>query len=134
MGVGEAMIVAGIGCRKGATAEEIDAAIEAALGQAGCAPDTLSLVATSDGKGNEPGIIEAAAGRDVRLVLVRPAELDAAGPRTKTSSPRVRALLGIPSVAEAAALAACGPTATLLVPRLVVGPVTCAIAGTADGQ
>jgi cobalt-precorrin 5A hydrolase len=134
MGVGEAMIVAGIGCRKGATAEEIDAAIEAALGQAGCAPEMLSLVATSDGKGNEPGIIEAAAGRDVRLVLVRPAELDASGTRTKSSSPRVRALLGIPSVAEAAALAACGPTAELIVPRLVVGPVTCAIAGTADGQ
>jgi cobalt-precorrin 5A hydrolase len=134
MGVGEAMIVAGIGCRKGARAEEIDAAIETALGQAGCAPDTLSLVATSDGKGNEPGIIEAAAARNVRLVLVRPADLHAAGPRTQSFSPRVKELMGVPSVAEAAALAACGPTATLLLPRLVVGPITCAIAGTVDGQ
>jgi len=127
------MIVAGIGCRKGASGQEIDAAIEAALGVAGYAPDRLSAIATSDGKGSEAGIIEAAAGRGVQLVLVKPGELEAAGPRTQSSSPRVKELFGIPSVAEAAALAACGPEATLVVPRLVVGPATCAIAATKDG-
>jgi cobalt-precorrin 5A hydrolase len=128
------MIVAGIGCRKGVTAQEIDAAIEAALGVAGCAWDTLSLIATSDGKGSEAGIIEAAAGRGVRLVLVKPAALEAAGPRTQSSSPRVKELFGVPSVAEAAALAAAGPQARLVVPRLVVGPATCAIAATEGGS
>jgi cobalt-precorrin 5A hydrolase len=37
----------------------------------------------------------------------------------------------VPSVAEAAALAAAGPDSTLFGPRTIVGPVTCAIAGTA---
>lgn len=128
------MIVAGIGCRRGATAEEIDAALDAALERAALEADTLSQVATSDGKGNEPGIIQAAARRGLKLVLVRPADLEAAGPRTQSSSPRVKELMGVPSVAEAAALAACGPESRLIVPRLIVGPVTCAIAGMVEGQ
>ena len=124
------MIVAGIGCRKGASAEEIEAAIAAALMQAGCAPGTLGLIATSDGKGGEPGIVAAAAARGVRLVMVGPADLEAAGTRTQSSSPRVLALTGVPSVAEAAALAVGGSKARLLLPRIVVGPVTCALAET----
>ena len=43
------MIVAGIGCRKGATAEEIDAAIEAALAETGQTRTALTALATSDG-------------------------------------------------------------------------------------
>jgi cobalt-precorrin 5A hydrolase len=133
MGVGEDMIVAGIGCRRGTTAQEIDAAIDAALAEAGRPREALSLIATSDGKGSEVGIIEAAAGRGIGLVLVKPAELEAAGPRTQSSSPRVKELFGVPSVAEAAALAAAGPAATLVVPRLVLGPATCAIAIAEEG-
>jgi len=123
------MTIAGVGCRKGATATEINAAIDAALKEAGCAQDALSLIATSDGKGDERGLIEAAQGRGVQLVLVKPTALEAAGPRTRSFSPRVKEMFGVPSVAEAAALAAAGPEAALLVPRIVVGPVTCAIAG-----
>jgi cobalt-precorrin 5A hydrolase len=44
----------------------------------------------------------------------------------------VRALAGVPSVAEAAALAAGGPKARLILPRIVVGPVTCALAESGD--
>lgn len=122
------MTVAGVGCRKGVTAEEIDAAIDAALEQAGRTADALSLIATSDGKGGEQGLIEAAHARGVQLVLVKPAALEAAGPRTKSFSPRIKEMFGVPSVAEAAALAAAGPEAALLVPRVVLGSVTCAIA------
>lgn len=127
------MIVAGIGCRRGTTAQEIDAAIDAALAEAGKPREALICIATSDGKGAEPGIIEATAGRGLQLVLVKPAELEAAGPRTQSSSPRVKELFGVPSVAEAAALAAAGPNAALLVPRIVLGPATCALAA-ADGE
>jgi cobalt-precorrin 5A hydrolase len=35
-------------------------------------------------------------------------------------------------VAEAAALAAAGPKARLILPRIVVGPVTCALAESED--
>jgi cobalt-precorrin 5A hydrolase len=36
--------------------------------------------------------------------------------------------MGVPSVAEAAALAAAGTTARLLLPRIAVGAATCALA------
>ena len=127
------MIVAGIGCKRGTTAEKIEAAIDAALHEAGAPREALGLIATSDGKGSEIGIIQAAAGRGLQLVLVKPAALEAAGPRTQSSSPRVKELFGVPSVAEAAALAAAGPEAALLVPRVIVGPATCALADQKDG-
>jgi len=125
------MIVAGIGCRKGATAEEINAAIEAALEETGQARDALTSLATSDGKGSEPGLVDAAASAGLELILIKPAALEAAGSRTQSFSPRVKEMFGVPSVAEAAALAAAGPDASLLAPRTIVGPVTCAIAGIA---
>jgi cobalt-precorrin 5A hydrolase len=64
----------------------------------------------------------------VRLVFVTPADLELASARGATWSARVLALAGVPSVAEAAALAACGPKAKLILPRIVVGPVACALA------
>ena len=124
------MIVAGIGCRKGATAQEIDAAIEAALAETGQTRAALTSLATSDGKGSEPGLVDAAAACGLDLILIKPAALEAAGPRTQSFSPRVKKMFGVPSVAEAAALAAAGPDSTLFGPRTIVGPVTCAIAGT----
>jgi cobalt-precorrin 5A hydrolase len=41
-------------------------------------------------------------------------------------------LTGVPSVSEAAALAAAGPDARLIAPRVAVGPATCALAITGD--
>jgi cobalt-precorrin 5A hydrolase len=124
------MIVAGIGCRKGASQAEVEAAIDAAFAQAKRARETLRLIATSDGKAGEPGIVAAAEARGVPLMRVAPADLESAGIRTQSSSPRVKALVGVPSVAEAAALAAGGPKARLILPRISVGPVTCALADT----
>ncbi len=130
MDMGEAMIVAGIGCRKGASAAEIEAAIEAALARAGIAETAVALIAAPAIKGGEPGIAEAAAARGVPLVLVPQNDLEAAGPRTQTYSERVVALTGVPSVAEAAALAAGGPDARLLAARIAVGRATCALVET----
>jgi cobalt-precorrin 5A hydrolase len=130
MDLGEAMIVAGIGCRKGAAAAAIEAAIEAALTRAGLAADALALIATSEAKGNEVGITDAAARLGVPLVLLTQSDLEAAGNRAETRSERVVALTGVPSLAEVAALAAAGPAAKLLARRIAVGPATCALAGT----
>jgi cobalt-precorrin 5A hydrolase len=44
----------------------------------------------------------------------------------------VLAVAGVPSVSEAAALAAAGPGARLIAPRVAVGPATCALAATGD--
>jgi cobalt-precorrin 5A hydrolase len=133
MGVGKAMIVAGIGCRKGTAAEEIEAAIAAALDRAGLGIAAVQLIATSAAKGGEPGIAAAANSIGVPLVVVAQDDLMAAGERTQTRSERVLALAGVPSVAEAAALAAGGPAARLIAPRVAVGPATCALADSGGG-
>lgn len=122
------MIVAGVGCRKGASSTEIGAAIAAALSRAGLKPRSLGLLATPAVKGGEPGIAAAATTLGVPLVLVLQADLEAAGARTTTRSERVLALMGVPSVAEAAALAAGGPGARLIAARIAVGRATCALA------
>jgi cobalt-precorrin 5A hydrolase len=132
MGMGQAMIVAGVGCRKGARAVDIEAAIVAAFAHVGVATSELSLIATSAAKGDEPGITAASSAIGVPLVLIPQGDLAVAGERATTRSERVIALTGVPSVAEAAALAAGGPAARLIAPRIVVGPVTCALAETEE--
>jgi cobalt-precorrin 5A hydrolase len=128
------MIVAGIGCRTGVSATEVDSAINCALRQG--TPDrmTVGLIATPAAKGQEPGIIAAAAARGIPLVLVAQTDLEAADARTLTRSVRSLSTMNVSSVAEAAALAGAGPTARLLGPRVAIGPVTCALAedGLAD--
>ncbi|HEX3502988.1 MAG TPA: cobalamin biosynthesis protein [Xanthobacteraceae bacterium] len=128
MAMDQAMIVAGVGCRRGASAPDIEAVIRAALARAGVAADALNAIATTAAKHDEAGIKAAAANFGVSVVLVPDAELKAAGKRTETKSDRVLALTGVPSVAEAAALAAAGPSARLISPRLVLGAATCALA------
>jgi len=128
MGMGEAVIVAGIGCRKGVPAADIEAAIGAALERAGRPLARVDLIATAERKRKETGIADAASARGVPLVFVAPADLEIASARGATWSDRVFALAGVPSVAEAAALAAGGSKARLILPRIVLGPVTCALA------
>ena len=72
----------------------------------------------------------AAATLGVRLVLVPQPDLESASSRVETHSQRVMTLMGVPCVAEAAALAAGGPAARLVVRRIVIGPATCALAET----
>jgi cobalt-precorrin 5A hydrolase len=122
------MIVAGVGCRKGASAREIGAAIMSALARAGLRTDALDAIATPAMKSGEAGIAGAASDLGVPLVLVPQADLEAAGARTLTRSERVISLMGVPSAAEAAALAAAGSAGRLVAPRTAVGPATCALA------
>jgi cobalt-precorrin 5A hydrolase len=111
---------------------EVKAVILAALEQVGIAVSELRLIATIDTKSREKGIEVAASVMRVPLVLVTPADLVAVSTRVATRSERVEALVGVPSVSEAAALAAGGPSARLIAPRIVAGPATCALAQTAD--
>jgi len=132
MGLDQAMIVAGVGCKAGASAREIEAAIGAALSQAGVASAALGLIATSVAKVEEAGLAAAAKDRGLKIVFVPQLDLEAAGLRTLTRSERVLAATGVPSLSEAAALAAAGPGARLLAPRIAVGPATCALAVSGD--
>jgi cobalt-precorrin 5A hydrolase len=130
MAMGEAMMVAGIGCRRGTSAAAIETVIAAALAQAGLPSRVLDAIAAPAAKADEPGIAAAAATLGVRLVLVPQPDLESASNRVETHSQRVMTLMGVPCVAEAAALAAGGPTARLVVARIAIGPATCALART----
>ena len=114
--VENAVIVAGFGCRKGISVAEIEAALAAALERHGIAREAVAALSTM------------AAELGLPLVLVPPRTLEAAADRAVTRSERVVALMGVPSAAETAALAAAGPAGRLIGPRIAVGPVTCALA------
>ncbi|QKD06409.1 cobalamin biosynthesis protein [Mesorhizobium loti] len=126
------MMVAGIGSRKGVSVEDVLAAVEIALEAHGLAMTALSALATATLKKDEEAI--AAAGRTLNLpvIIVDDAALQAASPRTLSSSNLSQKRAGTPSVSEASALAVAGAGAKLLGPRTVLGPVTCAIAISGD--
>jgi cobalt-precorrin 5A hydrolase len=126
--MGEAVMVAGIGCRAGSSAADVDSAIEAALRRIPTGGKVLARIATPAAKAHEAGIIAAAEARGVPLVLISQDDLEAADAGTMTRSARALAAMNVHSVSEAAALAGAGPTARLLGPRIAVGPVTCALA------
>jgi cobalt-precorrin 5A hydrolase len=128
MVLGQAMIAAGIGCKRGAPASDIEGAIRAALACAQIDADALGVIATIEAKSAEAGIRAAAEKFGVTLIVVPELELAAADCRVETHSERVAALVGVGSVAEAAALAAAGPASKLIVPRRIVGAATCALA------
>lgn len=121
------MIVVGIGTRRGVDVRDVLAAVHAALSMQ---PDGLAPVhlATASFKRHEHGLIEAANQLRLPLVFVENAALEQAATRAPHASVRVAALVGVASVAEAAALAAAGPDSRLLLARIVLGAVTCAIA------
>jgi cobalt-precorrin 5A hydrolase/precorrin-3B C17-methyltransferase len=117
------ILVAGVGCSSGASAAEVIALVEATLAEAGYSPAALAAIATLDRRAEEPAVRAAAAHFGVPLRLFSAAQLAAEAPRLEVQSPRVRAAIGIPAVAEAAALKA----GRLLVPKRRSPHATCAI-------
>lgn len=128
MALGEAVRAAGIGCRTGATADEVLAAIDAALGTARLRRADLGVIAVPPQKTSEASIADAAATLGLPLVVVTQDELEQACARGLSRSAASLAATGVPSACEAAALAAAGVSSQLLAPRTITARVTCAIA------
>ncbi|WP_137129256.1 cobalamin biosynthesis protein [Rhizobium sp. FY34] len=122
------MIAAGIGCRKGTSAETVLAVIDEALAACGHAGSRPQILATGELKAEEDGLLEAAKRLGVDLIVVSDMDMEDVSPRTLTLSPHSMAHVGIPSFCEAAVLAAAGTNARLVGPRHVAQGVTCAIA------
>ncbi len=122
------MIVAGIGCRHGATQQDILDVLELAAAQRAVAVADIAVLATISEKVREPGLTAAASALDKPLRGLPLEALAAAAPHVATSSPRVMSAMGVPSIAEAAALAAAGRDARLLGPRAATRVATCALA------
>jgi cobalt-precorrin 5A hydrolase / precorrin-3B C17-methyltransferase len=122
-------LVVGVGSARGAAADEVEEMISAALASADLHPLSVRCLATIDIKANEPGIVAAAQRRGRPLVTFPGAAL--AGIAVHNPSETVRAEVGTPSVAEAAALHAAhsyGRRAELVVAKQKTANVTVAIA------
>jgi cobalt-precorrin 5A hydrolase len=122
------MIVAGVGFRRSASADEIVALVEQAVSRAGVSDDALKQLATIDPLAALPAFEEAARRLAATTMSIAESALAAAAPRVSTHSARSLAAHGVGSVAEAAALAAGGPEARLILKRIASASVTCALA------
>ncbi len=118
-----ARLVVGVGCERGTPEAEIRTLIGETLELHHIAPDAVAHYATLDLKEDDHGIV--ALGK-VRYFTHH--ELNAESHRVIRPSDVVKAEVGTPSVAEAAALAAAGPDAKLIVPKTKSTRATCAIA------
>lgn len=122
------MIVVGVGFRRGVAADEIVMLVEQALERAALAPDSLSRLATIEVLATQPAFSEAARRLNAIASSVAAPDLANAAPRVRTQSARSIAAHGVGSVAEAAALAAAGPRAELILERIASSSATCALA------
>ena len=114
----------GIGLRADASVDAIVRGVREALAKAGL--DTAPLYAPRGKEG--PALSEATALLGVTLHLCDEAALKEAAPRVVSHSPRVAALYGVGSVAEAAALVGAGEGARVIVPKFSGDGVSCAVA------
>lgn len=99
-------LIAGVGASRGAPAAEVIELLNSTLAGAGLAAASLRELATVAAKATEPALLAAAEHFGVPLVS-HPAQL-LAGIAVPNPSETVRAAVGTPSVAEAAALAGGG--------------------------
>lgn len=118
-------LVAGIGCRRGVTREEIVTALEQVFARHDLAPASLVALASVDLKADEAGLLDAAQALNLPLTFFERAEL--ATVDVPNPSATVREKIGVESVCEAAALTKARST-RLVAPKTIVGPVTVAVA------
>jgi cobalt-precorrin 5A hydrolase/precorrin-3B C17-methyltransferase len=116
-------LVAGIGCERGAEADEVIALLTQTLAEANLSPLSLAAIASVDLKADEAALHAAARHFSVPLRVFSVAQLDAMRDRLVTPSAVVEAEIGTPGVSEAAALQA----GELIVPKHKSRRATCAI-------
>lgn len=114
----------GIGCRRGASIEQIDAAVRSALGDIPFGQ--ISAMASIDIKRDEPALIAFAARNGLPLLLY---SIDEISTLATVSSDRVKLLVGVDGVCEPCALLASNH-GIIRVAKQVHDGVTVAIAET----
>jgi cobalt-precorrin 5A hydrolase len=122
------MIVAGVGFRRGASADEIEKVVRLALGVFQLAPERLDALATEAEKATEPSFTEAAQRLSARMTACSTDDLDRVAGQVLTPSKLVLEAKGVPSIAEASALVVAGRNGRLLGTRVATARATCAIA------
>lgn len=98
-------VIVGIGCRRGTPAERIVAAVGSALAEAGVAIEEVRLIASTDLKADEAGLLTAAEALGIPVRFIPAAEIRACL-RDFAHSDLVKERVNLPAVAEPAALLA----------------------------
>jgi cobalt-precorrin 5A hydrolase/precorrin-3B C17-methyltransferase len=122
------VLVVGVGSRRGVSTDEVRAAIETTLYDAGLALASVAALATADLKADEAGIVQTAAALGVPLRIIAREQLAALVPDDFSPS-AAREQVGLPGVAEpCAVLAAGGEPSALLVRKRAFAGCTVAVA------
>ena len=116
-------LVVGIGCRKGVTTEQINAAVKQALGERQLSE--VREITTIDLKENEPGLVEFCQQHNLPLRVLA-SETVAARPWVTKASDWVQQNVGLPGVCEPCALIA-DARGKLIVPKMALDGVAVAI-------
>jgi cobalt-precorrin 5A hydrolase len=119
-------LIVGVGCRRGTAAEAIIAAVRDGLAMAACDLARVRLLASAEIKTHESGLWEAARQLALPLRLVADDEIRHAA-QDFAHSDFVEEKVGLPAVAEPAALLA-GRRTQLILPKQILHGVTVAIA------
>ncbi|MFN4276169.1 MAG: precorrin-3B C(17)-methyltransferase [Ferrovibrio sp.] len=121
-------IAIGVGCERNAKPVELIRLVQTTLSEHGIARDSIAGVYSLDLKADEPAMQELARWLGVPFRVFDAATLEAETPRLANPSDAVFAEVGCHGVSEGAALAAAGPEAALIVPKVKSERATCAIA------
>lgn len=121
-------LAVGIGCDRDAPLAELRALLLDCLREAGVGLQDIACLVTIDAKADEAGIRELSREIDLPLQFFSAAALERETPRLANPSEAVFRAVGCHGVAEAAALAALGSAAYLLLPKRRSVRATCALA------
>ncbi len=121
------VLALGIGAERGVAGDEVETLARATLAEAGLDPRAVACVVSLDLKSDEGAILTLAETLGVPARFFDAATL-AAETRIVHGSEIVRAEVGTPSVAEAAALVAAGAEGKLVVSKRKSARATCAVA------
>jgi cobalt-precorrin 5A hydrolase/precorrin-3B C17-methyltransferase len=122
----------GLGCERNAEASELIMLAEKALADGNLSPSSLAMIASIDLKSDEAAIHAVAAHFGVPARFFSVEALQAQTSRLKNPSQIVAKEVGVPGVAEAAALAAAGTASELIIEKTRSTRGTCAIAKAAQ--
>jgi cobalt-precorrin 5A hydrolase/precorrin-3B C17-methyltransferase len=126
------VLALGIGGERGVSGAEVEALVKDTLRQYDLSPLALACVVSLDLKEDEPALHDVAQTLEVPFRVFSVPELTAQAPRLRNPSAIVEKAVGVPGVAEGAALAAAGSDGKLIVPKVKSARATCAIARAAQ--
>jgi cobalt-precorrin 5A hydrolase len=123
----DTLIAIGVGCRKACSHADIIALVQSMLSTCAISSARRCMFTLED-KVGDAELAAAAASLKLDLIFLPREALEATTSRLQTKSAAAQRRFGLPSIAEAAALAGAGAGGELVGPRRIGKGVTCALA------